>query len=1164
MLPHSDAVLVFCATAADVDGVYKAMFERARASRDARHPLLIDGESLCEAIVGRSRRPALGLSSTEDVQRSLGACRRLNRADVEAAVHKALQLFPSGPIEIQDQQMLALSTEMCRAACERLEDMSRQQAIRADDLKRAVSETATAIVCDWPKLVLVKLYQSSTELAALDSLEEERKVAAASRAHLLRNATFVFIATSVAESSLTLDRVHTVVDMGVYRDATGFPPGYGGATLDQVWISEATSRQRRGRAGRTASPYAGFSQCAYCLYTRALTRRVGPQPPPALLLYPPMRLVLRLKVLVQRFPNMVWSEPKWPRSSEHQQRRAKKQPRQSAAAVSLLDLVRQAQEDIVESLKPSFRAAFAELHVMGVMTSPADDPHTAVTWSGEFLAQLPSAVGPDAGLFVLAGLRLGSLPEALAMAAASAMFAAGSLMFSRFEAWKSAQESLDREQRKAHAFSLLGREGIMDPMPSAPGDGVQHAWSEHILAVRIYLLFRHLRRRHGPTATYRVFRAFGLEPSFPTDMHAVVVALCETLQRLSPHVITAPLAEGTASAIARIVATLGDRSCTSVDPLRLFSATTETMRRLIIAATGHSVAIARVADPDGAEAWRQHVAQCQRVDDLDPVRSFCLSTARAPVTWTLSSAMLVEGSPAYHNLAEKPLFSALAHQGLLYDPGEVPRPTLQQAPPVPCAGMAALRGDGATVSISPAADGMGLRGIFVAEGLEARTLSHPSASAANWLFRDVTDRSRKLISRHGGLNLPRRLIVQLGGGSVLPTAVYNAATPLPPPASSSRPVEAPSPFILAMLACSSVAITTAYPAPLAQPAPNVEATIPAAGEEVEEEEADAGDDADGTDVEGADVGDVEGVAAVGAFALDPLAAAADRAASLAEPENPADTAFLEANAAQLMGDDPSEPAEEGTEAPLGAAGIAGAVPWLSPALLAALETLPAMTAARHRELAAGLLPPQPARPFLSSWIPGTAPPTPLGQPSATQIREPRESSVRPFHPDELAWTLPVVVDLDLGKPNRCFPVVHAFAHARLSGSRDGMRLFATVSTPLLEPDWRRGGESPALKLCGMNVLWSDPRSVLLSLVALRPCTALHVMWAQRDPCLAPPRVCDVRITACTFDPGTLAELTIEFLSDDGHPLYLPRLLRALQVCWTMRGGKTSYKGTLDD
>ncbi len=61
----------------------------------------------------------------------------------------------------------------------------------------------------------------------------------------------VVLATSIAETSLTIEGVRVVIDCGVAR-VPRFEPGVGITRLETVRVSRASADQRRGRAGRTA------------------------------------------------------------------------------------------------------------------------------------------------------------------------------------------------------------------------------------------------------------------------------------------------------------------------------------------------------------------------------------------------------------------------------------------------------------------------------------------------------------------------------------------------------------------------------------------------------------------------------------------------------------------------------------------------------------------------------------------------------------------------------------------------------------------------------------------------------------------------------------------------------------------------------------------------
>merc|ERR1719230_1940177 len=75
----------------------------------------------------------------------------------------------------------------------------------------------------------------------------------------------VVIATNIAEASLTIDGIYYVVDPGFVKQKA-YNPKVGMDSLVVVPISQASARQRSGRAGRT-----GPGKC-YRLYTEAAYR----------------------------------------------------------------------------------------------------------------------------------------------------------------------------------------------------------------------------------------------------------------------------------------------------------------------------------------------------------------------------------------------------------------------------------------------------------------------------------------------------------------------------------------------------------------------------------------------------------------------------------------------------------------------------------------------------------------------------------------------------------------------------------------------------------------------------------------------------------------------------------------------------------------------------
>jgi pre-mRNA-splicing factor ATP-dependent RNA helicase DHX16 len=90
-------------------------------------------------------------------------------------------------------------------------------------------------------------------------------------------ATKVILATNIAETSLTVPGIVYVVDCGLVKQAS-YNPRTGVESLHEVEISQASARQRLGRAGRT-----GPGKC-FRLYTQwAFDNSLPPDTPPEIL-----------------------------------------------------------------------------------------------------------------------------------------------------------------------------------------------------------------------------------------------------------------------------------------------------------------------------------------------------------------------------------------------------------------------------------------------------------------------------------------------------------------------------------------------------------------------------------------------------------------------------------------------------------------------------------------------------------------------------------------------------------------------------------------------------------------------------------------------------------------------------------------------------------------
>src|SRR5690606_22144620 len=129
---------------------------------------------------------------------------------------------------------------------------------------RRVHERLAERVRD-PGVILAPLY------GALDRAEQDRAIAPAPAGRRK-----VVLATSIAETSLTIEGVRVVIDSGLSR-APRFDPASGLTRLVTVPVARASADQRRGRAGRTEPGV------CYRLWDEAQTRGLVPHARPEIL-----------------------------------------------------------------------------------------------------------------------------------------------------------------------------------------------------------------------------------------------------------------------------------------------------------------------------------------------------------------------------------------------------------------------------------------------------------------------------------------------------------------------------------------------------------------------------------------------------------------------------------------------------------------------------------------------------------------------------------------------------------------------------------------------------------------------------------------------------------------------------------------------------------------
>lgn len=146
----------------------------------------------------------------------------------------------------------------------------------AAEIRRTANQLAERI--SDPQVHIVPLY------GALDAKAQDEAIAPARDGRRK-----VVLATSIAETSLTIEGVRVVVDSGLAR-VPRFEPSVGLTRLETVRVSRASADQRRGRAGRTEPGV------CYRLWAEPETQSLAPFATPEILAADLTSLVLDLAV----------------------------------------------------------------------------------------------------------------------------------------------------------------------------------------------------------------------------------------------------------------------------------------------------------------------------------------------------------------------------------------------------------------------------------------------------------------------------------------------------------------------------------------------------------------------------------------------------------------------------------------------------------------------------------------------------------------------------------------------------------------------------------------------------------------------------------------------------------------------------------------------------
>jgi ATP-dependent helicase HrpB len=193
-------------------------------------------------------------------------------------------------------------------------DKTRRQTISADACKatqRALQETKQSILVFLPGEAEIRRTEEMLNAANLPTNVVVRPLYGAmgfaeqdAALHPAPEGTRkIVLATTIAETSLTIEGIGTVIDTG-FKRSPRFDPASGMTSLETVRVSLASADQRRGRAGRL-----GPGVC-YRLWPEAETRALAPQDQPEILVSDLTPLVLELAAWGVNEPSSLsWLDP---------------------------------------------------------------------------------------------------------------------------------------------------------------------------------------------------------------------------------------------------------------------------------------------------------------------------------------------------------------------------------------------------------------------------------------------------------------------------------------------------------------------------------------------------------------------------------------------------------------------------------------------------------------------------------------------------------------------------------------------------------------------------------------------------------------------------------------------------------------------------------------
>ena len=201
----------------------------------------------------RSLDADLGLALARDAQQGLREDLKILVMSATLDGARVAALLGNAPVVASEGRAFAVETRYLgrdqRARIENQVVDAVQRALRADQGSLLVFLPGAGEIRRTETLLKERVADGNVDIVtlfgALDAREQDRAISPA-----LAGRRKVVLATSIAETSLTIEGVRVVIDCGLSR-VPRYEPDVGLTRLETVRVSRAAADQRRGRAGRT-------------------------------------------------------------------------------------------------------------------------------------------------------------------------------------------------------------------------------------------------------------------------------------------------------------------------------------------------------------------------------------------------------------------------------------------------------------------------------------------------------------------------------------------------------------------------------------------------------------------------------------------------------------------------------------------------------------------------------------------------------------------------------------------------------------------------------------------------------------------------------------------------------------------------------------------------